>query len=499
MATTSTFVVQSDYDMVALNANTNKSHAELIGALGKVGYSYGTTKIDLGLDYPAMIILFNDNHEVYKRSGSSYDGSGSAQHEIIVLDAEGNIDESTPFMFDYEEITRIQIYRLDIEPITISGGIVTTKAPQFDLYSVSVDKETGETVEKKGGYYLRGLSIQRHYTTIDGLEHYVENEVTVEQYFTQHIQGADYNGFFSASNANEVLIKNCVMTGRRYYHVKGTYEFSANCVNKIILEDCYQHNFWVDEDGNPSDENTGRTSMDAVGYEGLIGEDGRTTVQFCWGLGGTNFCKNMHYINSRLSRFDAHCGLYDGSIEGCEISFFEIIGKGTFVVKDTTYYSNGSSQLVYLRPDYGSTWEGDFIIENVHCYVPPNKQFNVFLHSFNNWYYGYKCHIPSVEIKDIYVYNNKTGEMFDSSFTYLYMYSAIGNKYMHTDTLSGGAANANPIGAPEYIKITSNAVGYKFNLPYYDDSKAFLSEVEFYSGTERVDYQFGTQGCFNFK
>ncbi|MBQ2423078.1 MAG: hypothetical protein II286_03915, partial [Clostridia bacterium] len=54
MATTSTFVVQSDYDMVALNANTNKSHAELIGALGKVGYSYGTTKIDLGLDYPAM-------------------------------------------------------------------------------------------------------------------------------------------------------------------------------------------------------------------------------------------------------------------------------------------------------------------------------------------------------------------------------------------------------------------------------------------------------------
>ena len=89
--------------------------------------------------------------------------------------------------------------------------------------------------------------------------------------------------------------------------------------------------------------------------------------------------------------------------------------------------------------------------------------------------------------------------MFDSSFTYLYMYSAIGNKYMHTDTLSGGAANANPIGAPEYIKITSNAVGYKFNLPYYDDSKAVLSEVEFYSGTERVDYQFGTQGCFNFK
>ena len=288
------------------------------------------------------------------------------------------------------------------------------------------------------------------------------------------------------------------MTGRRYYHTKGTYEFGANCVNKIVLKNCYQHNFWVDEDGNPSDENTGRTSMDAVGYQSLVGEDGKTTVQYCWGLGGTNFCKNMHYIDSRLSRFDAHQGLYDGSIEGCEISFFEIIGKGTFLLKDTTYYSNGSSQLVYLRPDYGCTWEGDFIIENVHCYVPPNKQFNVFLHSFTNWYYGYKCHIPSVEIKDLYIYNNKTLELYDSSYSYLHMYSAIADKYMHKDEFSTGVKNDNPIGRPDYIKISSNVNNYTFNIPYFSDLSSFFTGVDFYDGEQKVNYKSGIQGCFKF-
>ena len=378
MATTVTFLVESDYEALTWLA-TDREHADTFESIGKIGYSYDTEKIDLGLGYPAMLIIYNDNHEVYRRSGASYSGAGSAQHELIVIDTDGNIDESTPFMFDYDELTKIQILRLDIEPITISGGTVTTVAPQFDQYYTYPGSD-GKTVEMSAGYYYRGLSIQRHYTTVDGLKHYVENEVTVEQYFNDHVQGADYQGFFSAAYANDVLIKNCVMTGRRYYNTRGTYEFGANCVNKIVLKNCYQHNFWVEEDGSPSDENTGRTSMDSVSYNGLVAENGKTAVQYCWGLGGTNFCKNMHYIDSRLSRFDAHQGLYDGSIEGCEISFFEIIGKGTFLLKDTTYYSNGSSQLVYLRPDYGCTWEGDFIIENVHCYVPPNKQFNVFLH-----------------------------------------------------------------------------------------------------------------------
>ena len=507
------FYVQHDEGAVEWNSYNNKQHKEKLDALGKVGYSYNTEKLDLGLGYPAMLVVYNKEHEVYRRYGSTYSGAGSAQHEVIVIDKDGNIDESTPFMFDYEQVTNIIIYRIDIDPITIKGGTVTTLAPQMDAREYQLDENKNPVKDEKGnpiilgdaGYFARGLYISRSFTTIDGLKHYVENEITVQQYFEKHIQGAVYNGFYCASNANEVLIKNCVMTGRRYYHTHGTYEFSANCVNKIVLEDCYQHNFWVDSNGNPSDEYTGRTSMNGVSYNSLKAEDGGYSVQYCWGLGGTNFCKNMHYINSRLSRFDAHCGLLNGSIEGCEISFFEIIGKGTFKVIDTDYYSNGSQQLVYLRGDYGCTWEGDFIIDNVRCYVAPNKQFNVFLHSFVNWYFGYKCYIPSVEIKDIAIYdstsyNEDTGEfkLFDSNYQYLYMYSKIGDKNMHLEQTSTGVKNDNPIGPPEFIKISSNKNGYKFNIPYYSESDSFFADTEFTSGTEKVEYKKGEQGWFKF-
>ena len=485
------FVVEAD-DSKVVWSTSNDSEAEKIEALGKIGYSYGTTKIDLGLNYPAMLIIYNKNHEVYRRSGSSYDGSGVAQHELIVIDKDGNISPDTPFMFNYEEITSIEIVRLDVEPITIKGGIITTLACREDALTT-----LGKT-ERKSGYYARGLEVNRSFTTVDGLQHYVKGEVTIEEY-RDGLEGAHYNGFFYAKEASDVTFKNCVMTGRRYYKVAGSYEFGADLVNNITLEKCIQSNFWVTvEDGLPSDTDTGRFSMDSVD----VG-DGRR-VQYCWGLGGTNFCKNMNYKDSRLSRFDAHCGLYNGSIVNCEINFFEIIGKGTFTMKDTTWYSPGegmtNNSLVYLRNDYGSTWEGDMIIDNVTAYVSDGS-FQVFFHNYTDWDYGYKCYIPNIEIIDLVLYNRNTREKLDSSYADLNLFtdrlSTLKSPYMNLEEIDS-VKNNNPIGVPEYIKITSNKMGYRFKLPYNSDVDSFFSEVDFYSGSQKVEYASGSQGDFDF-
>ena len=167
-------MVESEHEKLVLTKD-DAEDAKKIEALGKIGYSYGTTKIDLGLDYPAMLIIYNKYHEVYKRWGATYSGAGVAQHELIVVDKDGNISEDTPFMFDYEEITSIEIINLDVEPITIKGGIFTTLACRVDsLYKFGI-------MERKAGYLLRGLEVNRSFTTIDGTEHYVEGEVTVEE------------------------------------------------------------------------------------------------------------------------------------------------------------------------------------------------------------------------------------------------------------------------------------------------------------------------------
>ena len=95
-------------------------------------------------------------------------------------------------------------------------------------------------------------------------------------------------------------------------------------------------------------------------------------------------------------------------------------------------------------------------------------------------------------------YNNGTFQLLDSSYQNLYMYTKIADKYMHLNTLSSGAKNENPVGPPEYIKITGNVNNYKFRLPYDSDSNAFLAEVDFYDGETKVEYKMGNQGCFTF-
>ena len=71
MATTNIFEVESDYPVTTISDKT------VLSTLAGIGE--GTTKIDLGLDFPAMLIIYNKNHEVYRRSGASYSGAGQDQ------------------------------------------------------------------------------------------------------------------------------------------------------------------------------------------------------------------------------------------------------------------------------------------------------------------------------------------------------------------------------------------------------------------------------------
>ena len=103
-ATTYIFNIVSDYEKQIMTLD-NEEDAKKLRALGSVGEKYGTTHIDLGLGYPAMLVIYDSNHEVYRRSGKAYEKRGNGnpgmhQHELIVVDENGKIDPSTPFMFD---------------------------------------------------------------------------------------------------------------------------------------------------------------------------------------------------------------------------------------------------------------------------------------------------------------------------------------------------------------------------------------------------------------
>ncbi len=456
------FEVISDYDTVTIE------DPEALSRLA--GLAPGAKKIDLKLGYPAMIIPYNHDHRVYRRRGSSYSGAGAYQHEVLVIDGEGNISPETPVMFSYEKVTKVVVFRTDMPAITIDGGIVTTKAPRHTIYKIT---DKGE-IATKTGYIKRGMYVTRSNTVIRNLKHYVTNEVTVKEALNSNFlwSGAYYSGFFISENADHITYENCVMSGRRCYRtpaglidyngIMGTYDFNAAHINNVRLIGCSQHNFYVrydeerDElvDASP-DEPGAINSMD------MLEVDGKKTRMY-WGLGGTNFCKNVEYINTQISRFDAHAGLYNGKVSGCTINAISVVGQGEFIVENTRFISGGkgpvNNSFFYLRDDYGATWDGDMLIKN--CTVDTTEDYFYIANiTWGNWDYGYKCYIPNIMIDGLTI-NAKPETKID-----VVSRGALNEEpALWCDTLTDGRKNDNKVTAPAYLKVLNNNQGTVYHL-----------------------------------
>ncbi len=460
------FSIVSDYEKETV------TDPEILSKLYGIGE--GTEKLGLALGYPALLVVYDDSQRVFRRSGSYGPNSkvGVDAQEIILIDKDGNVDPSTPFMFNYPTVSKLEIIRIDIPPLTVSGGIFTTRASRVNAWNP-------ETKERIGAYISRGLKINRSFTTLIGVEHYVEGEVTTYEHRDQNLRGAHYTGFYAASYANDVCIKNCVFSGRRYYYLAGTYEFNGAKVNKIRLEGCIQHNFEVEaEDGSKVFSMSRSPISETLRY---------------WGIGGTNFCKNMEYYNCKLSRFDAHQGLYNGKIVNCKINFMELTGKGDLLIENVDWNSPNPGETYnsfsYLRGDYGCTWDGTITIKNCTANVE-RGDFYIFFHYFNNWYYGYPCVFPNLVVDNLKINGLDEGAKVHIVTEgrsmlrepNLHLPTVLNTPHNNEDGTTD-MNNANPIVPPKFIKVINNNSGRDFLLPksaFFDNTeKVGVVETDF--------------------
>ncbi|MBO7302867.1 MAG: hypothetical protein J6U68_01635, partial [Clostridia bacterium] len=178
-------------------------------------------------------------------------------------------------------------------------------------------------------------------------------------------------------------------------------------------------NFWVkvDDDFNivpaKEDEPGAVLSMSSVKVNGK-------SLKMHRGIGGTNYFKNMEYIGSTLSRLDAHSGLYNGRIIDSTVNYISLVGVGEFTVENTRWFAEGtgagSNSLLHLRSDYGSTWNGRVIIKDVDAYTHTSAKSYLVYHTYNNWYYGYRCVFPSLDIDGLEFYDLKTFEKLPEGY-----------------------------------------------------------------------------------
>lgn len=320
------FTIESDYAPATIRG---------IGSLRA-----GQTNIGVSLGYPALVYLRWDGAKKYIRYGANQD-NGQDTQEIILVDADGNVDPSTPILWDYDEITQAVAYRADVRGITLTGGTVTTRASALDA----------------AYYYRRGIAVSRSNTVVTGVKHYVTDEGSV---------GAPYMGFFGVYNSTNVEINSCVMTGHKVYSA-GTYDTYSSLSNDVRWVDCVQS-------------------------QGTDTEEFRDS-RVAWGVHASNYSKNLSMTGCTLSRFDAHKGCWNATVKDSTIGIgLTIIGGGDLIIENVTRYG---SIFLTLRADYGSTWDGDIYIKNCRLEGAGSNvymiQADYVLNNGVGHWFGYKC------------------------------------------------------------------------------------------------------------
>ena len=318
--------------------------------LGVTSLKKGAASLDVRLDADCYVYVINKNKKIFIREGSNQT-SGSPQTDCFILHADGTVDPSTPIIWDFDEVTTLLAYPLETETLTVKGGTITTIANR---------------AESKYTYYTTGIEVVRSNVVIDGLTHYVTGELD---------HGAPYDAIIQVNECANVTVQNCTFTAHLIYHTigsagvdvsMGSYDLRCRRAINVLYKNCRQ-----------------TTDILDTRY---------------WGLFVSDFCKNLTLDGCTFSRFDAHMGVTNATIRNCTLGHqcLNAIGHGLLTVENCILYGRN---IIALRGDYGSTWNGDAVIRD--CIWLPNMARGAGgrLSLIGGWYtgfhdFGYECYMP---------------------------------------------------------------------------------------------------------
>lgn len=384
--------------------------------------SAGQKNVNLSFQENVMLAVYNDHKKDFIRYGANND-QGAPRQEIILVDKNGNVDASTPLQWDYTQVTKMMAYSIGDQPITLYGGKFTTIAND-DPQCLN--------------YFERGIRVERANTVVKHVQHYVTGEGKT---------GSPYNGFFRTNFANNVVFENCMMTGHKLYknasgNDQGTYDTRLASSNQVHYKNCVQTNDHTDP-----------------AY---------------WGVMCSDYCKNLYMTNCKLSRFDAHKGVYNATITNCDIGqHVSVTGGGTLRLenvlrrceKNSTYFN----RFITLRGDYGSTFDGDVIIKDSTLLTSKGINY-VICADWYNWDFGYSSVFPKTITLDnvkIQYQDDITGYIHP----HLYIYSHITQK--DGETVEFAMSSKNPPKLTQKVIIKNNHTNFKITantLGWFEDT-----------------------------
>ena len=304
------------------------------GIFGGYGEADNTLKIDnWPLNYDALVHLATAERKIWVRKGLNAD-SGDEMGEVVLIRADGTIDTSTPFTWDYTSIAWADAYAADDKPITINGG------------GAFINTIANEPTDSEYISFSRNISVQRSNVTITNINHRLIETIP---------ERAPYAGILYVSHAANVLFSDITLDmhkGRFGNNgaQQGSYEIGGYASHNLKYFNVNVIDFFTD--GSPDDFTDGKgtlTTEGGINFRGMM---------------GTNYCRNFHFKGCQLNSFDAHKGLGNLLIEDCTYNSILIMGSGDVTIRNTTVYADESENFMSMRADYGASYRGSLTLEN---------------------------------------------------------------------------------------------------------------------------------------
>ena len=325
-----------------------RSYGEPFEVEGLSTLRKGQKKIGIKLPCEALVRVENNDKKIYIRKGLNQN-EGTGQKEILLVSRSGRIASNSPVLWDYDKVTSAVAVPVDSKRLVIRGGTFTTVANQQpSTYN----------------YHGRGIVVHRSNVLLEGITHLVTGELD---------HGAPYSGFIDVQFATGVELRDCTLTAHKTYTTigsagkpvqMGSYDLVANSCIGIKWVRCTQ-----------------TTDIDDRDY---------------WGLFASNFCKDLQMDGCRISRFDAHMGVYGVTLRGCTFGHMGVrfVGAGRARLVDCEVRHRS---LIDLRSDYGSSWEGEIIGLRCTLVASAHSKEVTLVRGINNedHDFGYVCHMPS--------------------------------------------------------------------------------------------------------
>ena len=345
-------------------------------------------------------------HKDFIRHGSNQN-SGATRRDVFVVNADGIVesnildakysydkDNPTEFsskaVFDYNNISTIEIYRADDKPITVQNGNfinICCRTVESTTYTANAadDDPHNDIVTKyanKFHEYQRGFIVNRTNATIKNVVHQMEKEPDLGWYLegcgytpdSKHFdnkgkikygsrhESYPYYGFIFANHTYNFTLEDTQLTGHTtYYEDKPATASTGGSIPEPVAMGTYD--FVLEYSVNIMFKNVSQVNKPEQLASAKNGDYSYLTDTRYWGIMSSNGIKNIILDGCHINRFDAHRGFWNAALVDTYIGHsFQVIGGGILYTDNVT--KAAKSNFMTFRGDYGATFEGDVIVNN---------------------------------------------------------------------------------------------------------------------------------------